>query len=367
MELRKTLILDSAEPLSKAAAYLKEEGAVILTKNGKYYGMVDQNSLSKGIRDPLTTKCETVVSKPPVLSGTADVFEQANAFLVGHFRALPVVGDNEEPLGIATRVGVLSELSDSQVLPGQKVAELMSSPVYTINVRDIISKAKRVMKETGTHRLVVTNAQGFPAGVISDLDISTWVTRGNSASGRKDVFSNENSKVESMCISEFLNPDVATIGQASSLGEAVTKMVKNRVSALVVLADNKKPAGILSALDVFRLIQDAAKPKQMITISGLSENSKQYYKPIEEKIAHSLARFSKSFSVKNASVHVKENKSTFMINLLVETESGRVAIKHERPDLKVAIDEVAAELSEQLRKMKEKRNPKARARHGGDE
>ena len=67
MEIKKTLILDSSEPVSKALPHLDEFPAVIITKNGKYYGIIDHRSVSSAIKDPNNTKCETVVVRPPTM------------------------------------------------------------------------------------------------------------------------------------------------------------------------------------------------------------------------------------------------------------------------------------------------------------
>jgi hypothetical protein len=41
MEIKKTVILESSEPLSKALAQLDTEPAVLVTKDGKYHGLID--------------------------------------------------------------------------------------------------------------------------------------------------------------------------------------------------------------------------------------------------------------------------------------------------------------------------------------
>ncbi|MEM5814800.1 MAG: HPF/RaiA family ribosome-associated protein, partial [Candidatus Aenigmatarchaeota archaeon] len=84
---------------------------------------------------------------------------------------------------------------------------------------------------------------------------------------------------------------------------------------------------------------------------------------IQEKIGNVLDKFSTSFNIRNPSVHVKEQKSTFVVNIYIETDSGHISLKGERGSLKETIDELAVELEKVLRKRKEMRRPKARAVH----
>ena len=366
MEIKKTLILDCSEPVSKATAYLMEMPSVIVTKNGKYYGLLDHRSIaSHGIRGPNTVKCETVVVKPPVLITTSGILERVNAFLLGHFKGLPVVDEENNPLGITTRVELLNDMRKEKLLPTENVAELMSTPAYTITEDETLATAKRVMKEKNARRLIVIR-NTYPIGLVSAFEIASWATKPKE-SGRKSKGGVANEKTaEDMRISDFLRPDITTIEQGANLEEAVDKMVKNQVSAVIVTT-NKKPAGVLSALDIFKKLQENSQTSIEITISGLNEENRGEYTHIKEKIGHVLDKFSRSFNIRNVSVHVKEQKSTCVVSVYLETDEGHTSLKEERKSLKETVDELAAELNRILGKKKELRQLKPRVMHAGRE
>lgn len=358
MEIKKTLILDCAEPASKALPRLMDVPAVIVTKNGKYYGLIDHRSFAgQGIRDPSMVKCENVIVKPPVLSESTGVIELISAFMLGHFKALPVVGNNDKPLGITTRIELLQELLKEKLIPNETVPELMSSPVYTIDASETIGRAMGAMKERSTSRLVVM-ANGYPIGVVSDFDIGSWVTKPNMQTDRKNK-EQTSANVRDMRISEFLRPDITSVEQDTGLQEAVRRMVEKGASTVLVTA-SKKPVGILSAIDIFKKIKEVAEAPEGISISGLGEEDIGMYPHINEKIRHVLGKFTKTFNFRSVSVHVKEQKNTSVVSIHVETDDGPLSIREERKSLRETVDEVASELEKALRKKKEMRSLKPR-------
>jgi len=365
MEITKPLTLEGGEPLSKAITELMDTGtAVIVTRGQKYYGIIDDRNLRYGISDPGKTKCETCVIRPPTLRSTASVFEQINAFLSGHFKALPVVEDDGKPLGITTRVDLLKAMMSEGLIPRVRVSELMSAPVYTIEETESVGKAKGFMKENEVHRLVVTK-NGVPVGSISTMDLASYLTKPRGVE-RKPYVVKEVDSIQSKPISDFLRLDMTTIPEASTIEDAAKRMVEKGVSAVLVITD-KRPVGILTAVDIFKRIQDIAKEEISISVSGLSEENVWKFPEIKSKLGAVLEKFSKSFNIRNVSVHVKEQKTTFEVFVYFDTDDGHVSLSSESKDLKEAVGKLAQELDMVLARKKEKRHTKARRVHTGRE
>ncbi len=367
MEITKPMTLESDQPLSKAISELMESGtAVIITKNSKYYGIIDDRNLRQGISDAHNTKCETVVVKPPTLNPKASVLEQINSFLNGHFKALPVVDENGMSLGITTRVEVLKEMVDQKLIPKVRVSEVMSSPVYSIEETETIAKAKNTMKDLGTRRLVVTK-KGTPTGVISTLDLASYMLAPR-AMEKKPSAMKEVDSINDKFISEFLRHDLTTISEESTIEGAAKRMIEKKVSHVIVISDkDKKPVGVLSALDVFKKIQGLAKDEVSMSISGLGEESIWQFPEIKSKIGGVLNKFTKSFNIRNVSVHVKEMKSTYEVFIYLDTDHGHISLSSEGKALKESVDEVSSELETVLSKKKDMRISKARRVHSGQE
>jgi len=363
MEIKRTMILESSEPLSKALPQLDTKPAVIVTKMGKYYGVIDHRSVGKGIRNPRNTKCETVITKPPVMLKTASVIETASAFLLGHFKALPVVDDNNAPVGITTRVEALKEMREGKLIPNGKVTDLMNSPVYTIREDENIAALKKALKEKNARRLVVTR-NGSSIGVVSDFDIGSWMSSPNLRGGRKDVHLSEEFDIDKMPIKGFLRPDITLVKDTVTIDSAAKRMIDKQVSSVIVVA-GKKPVGILSALDIFKRVQEMAEEKTMIQISGLSDENRLQYNSIMEKIGGTIEKFRESFGIRDVRIHTKERKSVVTVNISFNTNQGCISLKGERATLKETVDELAVELNKVLRRKKDMRRVKRRTRRYG--
>ncbi len=367
MEITKPLTLDGEEHLSKAITELMETGtAVLVTKNDKYFGIIDDRNLRHGIADSAKTKCENCVVKPPTLSPDTTILEQIDAFLLGHFKALPVIDGQGRALGITTRTDLLKAMVDEGLVPKNRISELMSSPVYTIDESAPVARAKGMMKEYGCHRLVVTK-QGTPVGVISTLDLASYLTKPNTIEKKPYVIKEVDSGL-AMPISGYLRADVTTIAEQSTIDEAAKRMIDKGVSSVVVVSTaGKGLVGVLSAIDIFRRIQEIAKEEISMSVSGLSEDNVWQFPEIKTKVGSVLEKFSKSFNIRNVSVHVKEDKSTFEVFLYFDTDAGHISLSTERKALKEAVDQLAEELDAVLSKKKDKRFTKARRVNTGRE
>lgn len=362
MEIKQTLILETSESVSKALSQLDESPAVIVTKEGKYYGIIDHHCLNQNMRDPHNTKCESVAIRPPVLFESALIFDRIDAFLTGHFKALPVINKDHRPIGITTRVELLKEMLKNRMIPTLSVSEIMTSPVHAVDEKETVGSTKRIMKETKMRRLVVTRNNNL-IGVVSVFDIGAWSTKPNMVgSGRKDI-KNRNilSSIDNMKISEFFRPDVALINEGATTEDAVRKMTEKQVSAVIIVSEGK-PVGIISALDIFKNVQELAKEGIQINVAGLDKDSMNQFDHINEKIGRILEKYRKTFNIRNCNVHVKEGKSSFDVNLNFDTDHGHLSMKSEGEFLKECIDGIAEEANIVLGKRREKIKPKINRR-----
>jgi CBS domain-containing protein/ribosome-associated translation inhibitor RaiA len=249
-----------------------------------------------------------------------------------------------------------------KLIPPMKISVIMSKPVYTIDENETVASARKSLKENRARRLVVTR-KGNPVGIVSVFDMGAWDSKPNLAGGRKDIRMNDNINVADMKVSGFTRSDITAVPQGASLQEAVQKMVEKEVSAVIVISE-KVPVGVLSALDVFKIILDMAEEGMQIQISGLGQEDMQQYSHIKEKFTHVLEKFS-GFNVRNVSVHIKEGKSTYQVSVYFDTDHGHISLKEERAELRETIDEIASEIANVLRKKKELRKMKPRTTHGG--
>ncbi len=355
MEIKETLILDAEEPLSKAINHLRKSPAVLITQYGEYFGMIDHRSLTNRVQDPSRTKCGSFAIRPPVLSEDSTWRERLNAFLVGHFKALPVINDNGEPLGITTRVETLKELKSAGMLPNISVGEIMNSPVYTIDEDKTIGDLKRLFKEKGAHRAVVLSGKK-PVGVVCNYDVGLWLLKPGFSGGKMDFdYGATKLDIDNYLLRDVVRGDVTQLPVTSSFSDVIHKMIEDQHSFVLFVDAADSPVGVLSALDIFKIIRDQLAEHVELFISGLKGESEFEYEHIKSKIVSILDKFSKSLNIHYGTLHVKETKHTFQVNIHVISDVETIYLKGERATLKETVDELAEELERVLTKTKERK------------
>jgi CBS domain-containing protein len=351
MKIKPALVLDSNETLSKALEDLMENGtAVIITKNGLYHGLVDDRNLREGITDPSKLKCEGICVKAPSLTAASSLEERLNAFLTGHFKALPVIDSKGKPSGLYTRADLLAEMLAMKLLPKDYVRTLMNSPVYTVNESDTVAAAKKKMKELSINRIVVTR-NGRPAGIVSTHDFTSYLITPQSRRGKQPL--SDLTNPNNMPVSSFMRDEVPMIDHTALLEDAMRKMADGNFSSVVVVSDHTA-LGVLSATDVFKHVLKLASSEPDVLVSGLGEDDAKHLEYVKKTVLGSVAKFSKSFEISGMSLHMKKGKSVYEAKLHLSIDGSPLVIAAEGYDLKEAVDALAKEVHNLLSKRKGK-------------
>ncbi len=362
MEIKNALVLDGNEPLSKALSGVLDSGtAVIVSKNGRYYGIIDDRNFRKIGGNPSKVKCETVVVKPPVITTETSLWERTTAFLLGHFKALPVIDDKNRPIGIITRVEVLKELQDMRIIPKISVKDIMNTPVYTVEENKNVGEARGKMKEYDARRLVVLR-NGKPVGIFSTLDLASFSMKPKRKQKMPMVVPSMRS-VDDEPVANFYRYDLKTIDIKASVDEAAKLMIEKEVSNVVVLSNNK-PVGVISALDIFKWIKEKAAEETMIEISGLDDETRRYYDDIKNTMANAIKKFVSSYGIRKVHVHVKKTKSFYSLHIRIEG-AQKFVLSSEGPSLEETLGMASSELKKILRRKKGIEKSRKVRRKGG--
>lgn len=350
MQRHDALVLNSGEPLSKAVHQILDSGlAVVVVKDGNYFGIIDDRNISFGINDASKIKCETATTKAPCLLDTSSTQDKLNAFLSGHFKSLPLKEAGTKVFKIITRVDLLKELLENKMFPQTFVSQIANKPVFTVDENETVGNARAILKENNTHKLIVTK-NGKPIGVVSTFDLLSTIA---SPKGRKDDIMSEADKSSNMAkVSGFLKDWTFAVEENTLVEDAIKKMIEKNVAAILVTS-NGKPSGVFSAFDLFNLIVGSNKPAgTQIMISGLSEDAGMDYQEAKETIEKVLDKFSKSLEIRNVSIHFKHSKSMFEAHLSAQVKGEHVNCSTQKHDFKTALDAIATELYTLLSKKK---------------
>ena len=180
-----------------------------------------------------------------------DNFDQCAArmetFKIG---SVVLVNDNGEMIGIVSRTNLTK--SYASVFGGKYlVKNFMSKKVVTCRRSDSLKFALSLMNKNQISRLVVTDENGYPVGLISTntlLRHSDYFTKGNTRS--RDYLLPING--EKFTVDDLLTDELLTINEEDDLAIAASKMIKNQVSGIPVVDSNHNLIGIVSKTDVVR-------------------------------------------------------------------------------------------------------------------
>ncbi len=127
------------------------------------------------------------------------------------------------------------------------VSELMTPNPITITHNQTVGKAIETMTRRDVRRLPVTK-DGKLVGIISDRDLRQMGGR----SSLKLPKSDQDDAYLQLPVEEAMTLSVITIRENQTVQEAITLMLKNKISGLPVVDREGKLTGILSEQDVLK-------------------------------------------------------------------------------------------------------------------
>jgi CBS domain-containing protein len=186
-----------------------------------------------------------------ITEGMEDHYDQyaarMQAFRIG---SVILVNDNGELKGIVSRTD-LTKLYASIYGGRYIVKNFMNKKVVTCRRSDSLKFALNLMNKNEVSRIVVTDENGYPVGLISTntlLTHSDYFTRGNTRS--RDYLLPINK--EKITAGDLLTDEIVTINEEADLAIAASMMIKNQISGIPTIDSNQNMVGIVSKTDVVK-------------------------------------------------------------------------------------------------------------------
>ncbi|MBD3397650.1 CBS domain-containing protein [Candidatus Micrarchaeota archaeon] len=354
MRTMKADIINGNEPLSKALDAISRTGtAVMVTKNGKYYGLIDDRVIRPNISDSSRTKAISAAVRAPRLTEDMSLEECMRAFMAGHFKSLPII-EKGKIIGAISRADVMNEMVRMGNVPKTSVSALMASPIYTVDEKETMGMARGLMRKLGVHHLAVTR-RGRVCGSLSPFDFSMLSLK---PKGRQRfALTSEIDNPDEKKVVEYLREKLVTVRASEPLESAARKMARRNVSKLVVL-EGGKAVGVLTAIDVMKFMLSLIEEGPTVFISGLPEDDMFYYGDIEESMKSTLKKFMRSFELGDVNIHFKKGKSTYQMSSKLDVEHSNLVVHSEGYDLKTVVNENLDEIKRILKKRKDYKRDK---------
>ena len=151
-------------------------------------------------------------------------------------------------------------------------AELMSRDVVTLDDRDSLQEAMKIMTEQHVSGVPVTDAAGHCLGVISTSDIVAFIEadqeelEGTSPptgawfnpetqKWEESMFSPELlGEYDSVAVADAMTSDPLTVVPSAAIGEVARLMIDNSVHRIFVVDDENRLKGVISTFDFVAIV-----------------------------------------------------------------------------------------------------------------
>lgn len=250
---------------------------IVIVSNKKPVGIVTERDINRFLENDKTSRAideipiKNVMQKDiiSISDGLEDHFEQCasrmETFKIG---SVIFVDDNGELIGIVSRTDITKAYS--MVFGGRyKVKDFMTSKVVTCRKSDSLEYALLLMNTNEVSRLVVTDENGSPLGLVTTntfLTHSDYFTKGSTRS-RDYLLPIDGKKLS---VSDLIGDELLTVNDEDDLALAASLMIKNKISGIPVVNSKNSLIGIVSKTDIVKAF----------TVVGPHEKLKSVYKEL---------------------------------------------------------------------------------------
>jgi len=170
-----------------------------------------------------------------------------DAFQIGSI----VIVENEKLVGIVTKLDLTRDFSNS-FAGAFKVKDYMNTKMITCRKSDSLLFALTMLNKNKIARLVVTDNNGRPIGIIS---YDTFLRNSRYFEFKKqntrDYLLPQDSAKE-LLVSDLVGNELLTVESNDDLAKAARLMVEYNISGIPVVDENGNLEGVISATDVIR-------------------------------------------------------------------------------------------------------------------
>lgn len=222
-----------------------------------------------------------ILTSPPNLSlqGVAKLMYQARMSCI-------LIMENEQLLGIWTEGDARRVDFTNPDIGATAISSHMSSPVVSLPATSRLSEAASFMTDRRLRRIVVTQDNGQPLGVLTQTDIVLY-------QGIEDYLRN-------LTVGSSIRNTPLKLDSNLSLAEAAIKLKTARLEAALVINQELKTASIITERDLIRFI---------------AENRINY--PLKELVKHQLISVSETLPMQQA-VNLMQTKEIRHLGVIDE-------------------------------------------------
>lgn len=210
-----------------------------------------------------TLRVSDVMTKPAITAHINESLGTAAARMAKHeIKRLPIVDDEGRLVGVVSRIDILSQVmsveSRSKKFQPPSGALITVEQVMYADIPSVLADADlativATLVETGLRRLIVTDYESRPIGLISDSDVIGRI-QPHERHGVLSALRGGSSPTSNITARELMSPGVLTATPGTALTEAAKQMLSHQRKWLVVVDQNGKTLGLVDRQILFRAL-----------------------------------------------------------------------------------------------------------------
>jgi CBS-domain-containing membrane protein len=196
-----------------------------------------------------------VMSRPAITINQNDPIGLAAEQLVKHsITRLPVLDQQGKLVGMVSRLDLLRQVLDApgivarqpaEPAAGRLAKEIMTQEMPLVQEETDLAGVIASFLNSGGHRVIVVDAEGYPVGLISDSDVVGRLQPAHRRGILGALRGGSSLPKISVTARELMSPGVETISGETSVVDAIQKMLTVGRKWLVVVDDQGKPVGLI--------------------------------------------------------------------------------------------------------------------------
>lgn len=235
---------------------------VVVNESNIPIGIVTERDIGKFLRNDKTSRALDKISLSEIMSKSViTITDYQEELLVQcairmdafQISSIIVVDVDGKLAGIVTKSDLVRNFSTS-FIGTYKVKEFMNTKIITCRKSDSLPFALNALNKNKVSRLVVTDNDGKPVGVISYdtfLKNSDYFKSGTGSETSLEFLPLKTSATE-LQVSDLIGEELVTVESTEDLANAAKLMAQYRISGIPVVDHRGNLEGVISATDIIR-------------------------------------------------------------------------------------------------------------------
>jgi CBS domain-containing protein/ribosome-associated translation inhibitor RaiA len=344
------------DTVSKVLGVLKEAGlyeAAVAMEDS--FGIITVRDMLD-VDQPSQTRIEGIWRGTSSVSPGSTVLDAVEVLVRNNIRAVPLV-EKGRVIGMASQVDVVRAMCGVPELSGYAAKELIRSPVWSLDIDERLSYARRLMLERGISHIPVVEYGKLVGEVTAEDIVHTFITPASKTTTGERV-GRRTSRFPGL-VTGIMDTQPLSIQQDASMLDVVRGLRDKGKGACYMVGARREIMGVLTPRELMApLLRLRAEKELPVYIRGLEDEGFFEREVAEEKVRRMVRRSMRfrpditEVSVMIKSSQTRGNRTRYELTGRALTREGQINAKAGGWDLLRVFDELCDTLDKAIRRTK---------------